>query len=295
MSSRSNHSPGATTHSLLMLISNPRGLNSMWYPQTQHSTSLCSKKRHSIECAQKGSAPYHTGDLTFKSKSCTHCTITVMTRQKLQGTWYIGVYAGATGGEFELKMKLLEACPNDCFDNGVCVQRKIQVWWCLSGYTRIDCREALKRKVFAWYPLDGHDADATANKRPLFYKVIADGVLSHKFDVLNLADSYIIILRPTPAIVCSQFTKMAEPELPDLQWGAEQVTNEGSTDQEVVPEVGAWYQWNKLGKSNAIHELSRRVLSTTHEEKWLSCSIFALMSVVCRLARSCLLAILLLL
>jgi hypothetical protein len=35
---------------------------------------------------------------------------------------YIGVYAGATGGEFELKVKLMEACPNDCFGNGVCVQ-----------------------------------------------------------------------------------------------------------------------------------------------------------------------------
>jgi len=202
---------------------------------------------------KKAQHPITLSDSTFKSNPCTHCRITVMTRQKLQGTWYVGVYAGATGGEFELKVKLLEACPNDCFGNGVCVQRKIKVCRCFPGYTGIDCREALKEKIFAWYPLDGHAADATANKRPLFYKVNADGVLSYQFDGLNLADSYIIIPKPTPAIVCSQFTKMAEPELQDLQWGAEQVTDEGTTDrnrvQEVVPEAGAWYQWNELGKS----------------------------------------------
>jgi len=45
-------------------------------------------------------------------------------------------------------------------------------------------------------------------KGPCFYKVNADGVLYYKFDGLNLADSYISIFKPTPAIVCCQFTKM---------------------------------------------------------------------------------------
>ena len=37
----------------------------------------------------------------------------------------------------------------------------------------------LVKKVFAWYPMDGHASDVTDNKRPLFYKVNSDGALSY--------------------------------------------------------------------------------------------------------------------
>ena len=201
---------------------------------------------------KKAQHPITLTDSTFKSQPCTHCRITVMTRQKLQAKWYVGVYAGATGGEFQLKIKLLEACPNNCFGNGMCVQRKIKVCRCFPGYTGIDCREAVKEKVFAWYPMDGSAADVTANKRPLFYKVNRDGKLAYENDGLNLLDTYVIIPKPSPDIVCSQFTRMDQPELSDLQWGSEQVTNEGTTDgnrvQAVLPELGEWYQWNEMGK-----------------------------------------------
>ena len=161
---------------------------------------------------KKAQHPITLTDSTFKSQPCTHCRITVMTRQKLQATWYIGIYAGATGGEFELKIKLMEACPNNCFGNGVCVQRKIKVCRCFPGYTGLDCREAIKEKVFAWYPMDGHAADATDNKRPLFYKVNRDGKLQYENDGLTLLDTYVIIPKPTPDVACSQFTRMDEPD-----------------------------------------------------------------------------------
>ena len=201
---------------------------------------------------KKAQHPITLTDSTFKSKACTHCRISVMTRQKLQGKWYIGVYAGATGGEFDLKVKLLEVCPNNCFGNGVCVQRKIKVCRCFPGYTGVDCREAIKEKVFAWYPLDGQAADVTPNKRPLFYKVNKLGTLKYENEGISLMDTYLIIPKPTPAIVCSQFTRMAEPEPADLQWGNRRVTNEGTADSNRVnvdiPEVGEWYTWNTLGK-----------------------------------------------
>jgi hypothetical protein len=96
---------------------------------------------------KKAQHPITLTDSTFRSRPCTHCRITVMTRQKLQAKWYVGIYAGATGGEFQLKVKLMESCPNDCFGNGVCVQRKIRVCRCFPGYTGIDCRDAVKEKV----------------------------------------------------------------------------------------------------------------------------------------------------
>ena len=206
-----------------------------------------------MQVLKRAQHPITLTDSTFKSKPCTHCRITIMTRQRLQATWYVGVYAGATGGEFDLKVKLLESCPNECFGNGVCVQRKIKVCRCFPGYTGIDCRDAIKEKVFAWYPLDGSAADQSGNKRPFFYKTNSEGSLKYANDGLDLRDSFIIMPKPTPAVACSQFLRMAEPTPADLQWGDEQTTDLGTTDrnrvQAIVPEVGDWYTWNELGKA----------------------------------------------
>eukprot|EP00961_Rhodomonas_salina_P304566 3941644-Rhodomonas_salina.17 len=113
---------------------------------------------------------------------------------------YIGVYAGATGAEFNLKVKLMKACPNDCFGNGKCVQKKIRACVCFPGYTGIDCRDTVKEKMFAWYPLDEDVKDITENQTPIFYKVNLNGQLNYAFGGLSLQVSSLICLTARFAI-----------------------------------------------------------------------------------------------
>jgi hypothetical protein len=131
-------------------------------------------------------------------------------------------------------------------------QRKIKICRCFPGYTGTDCRDAIKEKVFAWYPLDGHAGDVTENRRPFFFKTNGEGKLVYKFDGLEVLDTYVIIPKPTPAISCSRFSKMVSPTLHDLQWGDQQVTSEGTAERNrvdaIIPEVEEWYHWNELGK-----------------------------------------------
>jgi len=155
--------------------------------------------------------PISLTDSTFNTEACTHCRITVMTRQKFQATWYLGVYTGSTGGDFIIRMNMYESCPNDCFGNGECVQRKIRACVCYPGYTGVDCRDALKDKIFSWHPLDVDTLDVSGNKRPLFYKINQNGNSGFANGGLMLLDTYVIMPKPKPTVVCRGFHRIEDP------------------------------------------------------------------------------------
>jgi len=204
---------------------------------------------------KKAQHPVSVRDSTFNVASCTHCRITVMTKQKFQATWYLGVYTGATGGTFHIRMNMYQACPNSCYGNGQCVQRKIRACVCFPGYTGIDCKEALKDKIFGWYPLDVDTKDVSGNARPLFYKINRFGSYGFTEGGLILLDTYIILPKPKAEVVCRGFHNFRETDPKNYQWEARVDINEGTapinTVQESVPGLGEWYTWNEKGDPQA--------------------------------------------
>ena len=200
---------------------------------------------------KQAQAPVSLTDSTFKTPQCTHCRVTVMTRTNLQSTWYIGVYAGASGGTFRLRVRLYQSCPNNCFGNGECVQAKIKACVCFPGYTGIDCGSAVKSKVFAWFPLDVDGLDVSGNAVPLFYKVNTGGKLQFVNGAMSLFNTYIVLPKPSAEVACSQFLGPKPTDPKNYQWGSEIRVHQGSAiDNEVdrvIPEVDEWYRWNEIG------------------------------------------------
>jgi hypothetical protein len=200
---------------------------------------------------KQSQAPVSLSDSTFKTEQCTHCRFTVMTRTNLQSSWYVGVYSGASGATFRLRVRLYQSCPNKCFGNGECVQSKIKACVCFPGYTGIDCRSAVKSKVFAWFPLDVDALDVSGNSIPLFYKLNTGGQLLFVDGAVSLFNTYIVLPKPTPAVACSQFLSPKPVAEKNFQWGSEIQVHEGtSANNEVemlIPEVEEWYKWNEIG------------------------------------------------
>lgn len=191
--------------------------------------------------------PISLTDSTFNTEACSHCRITVMTRQKFQATWYLGVYTGSTGGDFNIRMNMYQSCPNDCFGNGECVQRKIRACVCYPGYTGIDCRDALKDKVFSWHPLDRDTLDISGNKRPLFYKINQNGQTGFANGGLMLLDTYIIMPKPRPTMVCRGFHRIEDPptDPKNFQWEESVSLKEGTA---AINEVGPRLQLNPCSR-----------------------------------------------
>jgi hypothetical protein len=200
---------------------------------------------------KQSQAPVSLSDSTFKTEPCTHCRFTVMTRSNLQSSWYVGVYTGASGATFRLRVRLYQSCPNQCFGNGECVQSKIKACVCFPGYTGIDCRSAVKSKVFSWFPLDVDALDISGNSIPLFYKLNTGGQLLFVDGAVSLFNTYMVLPKPTPAVACSQFLSPKQVAEKNFQWGSELHVHEGSSANNevemVIPEVEEWYKWNEIG------------------------------------------------
>jgi hypothetical protein len=200
---------------------------------------------------KQSQAPVSLADSTFRTQQCTHCRITVMTRRSLQSAWHIGVYTGASGGTFRLRVRLFQSCPNNCFGNGECRQHKVRACVCFPGYTGLDCGLAVKAKVFAWFPLDWDALDVSGNLVPLFYKLNRGGRLLFQDGAFSLFDSYVVVPKPTPAVACAPFLGPTQTDPKNYQWGGEVRVEAGSAARNrvsrAVPEVPEWYRWNEIG------------------------------------------------
>eukprot|EP00960_Hanusia_phi_P030549 748699-Hanusia_phi.AAC.3 len=200
---------------------------------------------------KKATFPISLTDNTFRELPCSSCRVTVMSKLALQSRWYIGVYAGSTGGSFDIRVQLLQSCPNQCFGNGQCVQQKTKNCVCYPGYTGIDCSKVVKEKVFAWYPLINSVVDYTDNKTPMFFVINNSSNLDFDSNGILISDSFLAIPKPTPAVACAMFLNLDQPSTSDLQWGEQVVVNEGTAAQnrvqQTIPEVGDWYRWNQIG------------------------------------------------
>ena len=167
----------------------------------------------------------------------------------------MGVYTGSTGGTFNIRLNMFESCPNDCFGNGECVQRKTRACVCYPGYTGIDCRDALKDKIFSWHPMDVDTLDVSGNKRPVFYKINRYGDTGFVNGGVKLLDTYLIFPKPKAAVVCRGFHRIAPTDEKNYQWESPVSVEEGSAENNVVkgdvPGVSEWYSWNELGDPSA--------------------------------------------
>ena len=200
---------------------------------------------------KQAEAPVSLSDSTFNNEQCTHCRFTVMTRISFQSSWYIGVYTGASGATFRLRVRLYQSCPNNCSGNGDCVLSKIKACVCFPGYTGNDCGSAVSSKIFAWFPLDVDAVDVSGNLVPLFYKLNTGSQLSFVNGALTLFNTYIVLPKPTPAVACSQFLGPEVTNKKNFQWGAEVQVRQGSAPNnevnQIIPEVDEWYRWNQIG------------------------------------------------